>query len=102
MQADAVEQGPIEGTSNDPRLPRTHLMTIVAQDPSITRPDGGVLLAQVPVPADVIQPGPRGHRFHVVDYDLATGNLRAPVTLTAAEGTPAARWMELPGSPGSR
>ncbi len=56
---------------------RTRRMRILAQDPSVTV-GGRVLTAEVPVPADRLEPGPTGHRFQVVDYDAATGTLHPP------------------------
>ena len=63
---------------------RTHLMTIVAQDPSVGG-ERGMLRASVPVPADRLEPGPRSHRFQVIDYDATARVLLPPATL--APGT---------------
>jgi len=41
-------------------------MTIIAQDPDVQR-DGRIVRAEVAVPVDRLEPGPRSHRFHVVD-----------------------------------
>ena len=60
---------------------RARRMTIVAQDPSVVGPDGRIVVAQVDVPVDLLEPGPRGQRFHVVDYDATRGEMRAPVDL---------------------
>lgn len=46
----------------------TVLMTVLAQDPSVVGPDGPVR-ARIPVPAERLQRGPRGHRFAVVGKD---------------------------------
>jgi hypothetical protein len=54
---------------------RARKMTIVAQDPSITDANGRIVVAQVSVPVDLLEPGPRGQRFHVVDYDATQGVL---------------------------
>ncbi|HEY3650237.1 MAG TPA: hypothetical protein VGL33_19900, partial [Streptosporangiaceae bacterium] len=72
---------------------RTHLMTIVAQDPSVGG-EQGMLRASVPVPADRLEPGPRSHRFQVIDYDATARVLLPPATL--APGT----WQS-PGSGGA-
>jgi hypothetical protein len=59
---------------------RLRKLTIVAQDPSV-RLDGGegrILTAEAVVPVDRLEPGPRGHRFHVVDYDAASQELVDP------------------------
>jgi hypothetical protein len=53
---------------------------VVAQDPSIVV-DGEILTASVRVPAEVLEPGPRGARFHVVDYDGASRLLELPVVI---------------------
>jgi hypothetical protein len=54
---------------------RTRMVTILAQDPSVRRRDGKVLTARVPVPWEDLEPGPVGHRVHVVDYDATTQTL---------------------------
>jgi hypothetical protein len=64
--------------------PRVFELQIVAQDVTVKNKDSGkVLRATVKVPATRLEPGPRGPRFHVVDYD-ATSHLLAkkPVDLT--------------------
>lgn len=48
-------------------------VTIVGQDPDVLDGNGRILTARVRVPAGRIEPGPRSHRFHVIDYDAATG-----------------------------
>lgn len=63
----------------DRRRPRIHRLTIVAQDPDVRREDGRILTALAPVPVDRLEPGPRGHRFHVVDYDATDRKLVKPV-----------------------
>jgi hypothetical protein len=55
-------------------------MTVLAQDPSVVD-DGGPVRAAIPVPADRLQRGPRGHRFHVVDVHVRTGEAAEPVIL---------------------
>lgn len=59
-------------------------MTIVAQDPSVGN-ERGMLQATVPVPADRLEPGPRSHRFEVIDYDATARVLFAPATFTAGD-----------------
>ncbi|MCA9624592.1 MAG: hypothetical protein KC731_36460, partial [Myxococcales bacterium] len=59
-------------------LPRTRRLTVMAQDPAVTRPNGQVVMAKVRVPAESLEPGPRGHRVHVIDYDATTDTLYAP------------------------
>jgi hypothetical protein len=58
---------------------RAHRLTIVAQDPDVRLEDGRILTAQAQVPVDRLEPGPRGHRFHVVDYDATERKLVRPV-----------------------
>jgi hypothetical protein len=55
-------------------------MTVFAQDPLVVDANGPVL-AQVAVPAERLQRGPRGHRFHVVDVGVGTNAAAAPVVL---------------------
>src|SRR4029077_13520303 len=87
--SDSPEQVPARASS--PR--RTFAMTIVAQDPSVGNAQG-MLRATVPVPADRLEPGPRSHRFQVIDYDATARILLPPATL--APGT----WQS-PGSGGA-
>jgi hypothetical protein len=62
-----------EGTTP---LPATRRMSVIAQDPSITRADGSILMAQIDIPAEELMPGPIGYRVQVVDYDASTGQYR--------------------------
>ncbi|HCU49472.1 MAG TPA: hypothetical protein DGG94_06675 [Micromonosporaceae bacterium] len=67
--------------------PRTLEVTIVAQDPTVLDKrsnDRGrrILRAKVKVPADRLEPGPWGPRFHVVDYDATTGTYLKPAKQT--------------------
>ncbi len=48
--------------------PRKVIMTIIAQSPMVRRSNGSVLTAQVAVPVDRLRPGPRSHRFAVVEH----------------------------------
>ncbi len=61
-------------------LPRTATWTVIAQDPSV-RLDGAILTTRAQVPAEFLAAGPRGARFHVVDYDPATGTLEPQAEL---------------------
>lgn len=76
---------PTEQVTPPRPVPRAQTMTIIAQDPSVRRPDGGIVRAKVPVPVDRLEPGPRSHRFHVVDYDATEGELHPPADLTSAD-----------------
>lgn len=66
---------------------QTVSLTVIAQDPSV-RVDGRILTTRVGVPAERLDPGPRGARFHVVDYDTATGRLERPAVLAPEAGDP--------------
>jgi hypothetical protein len=59
-------------------------MTVLAQDPSIVD-DHGPVRATIPVPAERLQRGPRGHRFHVVDRPVGTGQAPPPAVLHAGD-----------------
>jgi hypothetical protein len=54
-------------------LPRTRLLTVIAQDPAVrykAGPRAGqIVTARIRVPAESLQRGPCGYRIHVVDYD---------------------------------
>lgn len=63
-----------------PPVTQTTRLTVIAQDPSVTH-DGVILTVQVGVPAEETTPGPRGARFHVVDYDAGEGILVPPAPL---------------------
>lgn len=67
---------------------RTRQMTIVAQDPAITGDDGGIVTAQVDIPAEKLAPGPCGYRVHVIDYDSSSRTLYQPAALDPAPGDP--------------
>jgi hypothetical protein len=61
----------------DPPGKSARRLTVIAQDPSVA-PDGKVLRDVVTIPADRLEPGPRGPRFWVVDYDSTARKLVAP------------------------
>lgn len=57
-----------------PDAPRNQIaLRIIAQDPSVTGDDGKILTATVKIPWSRMEDGPRGARFHVVDFDASTG-----------------------------
>ena len=66
-------------------------MTVVAQDPSVTGPDGSILRTVLTVPATRLDPGPRGGRFHVVDYDVSRRVFNPPADL-APSNSPHPGW----------
>jgi hypothetical protein len=59
-------------------------MTVLAQDPSVVD-DHGPVRAEISVPAERLQRGPRGHRFHVVDVNAGTSQASPPVVLHAED-----------------
>lgn len=80
MKTEIVRFVDSAGTPDSAR--RARQMTIIAQDPSVRDDNGRIVTARVTVPVDRLDPGPRGQRFHVVDYDATAGILLAPVDLT--------------------
>ncbi len=48
-------------------------LRVIAQDPSVTGDDGNILTASIRVPWSRMEDGPRGPRFHVVDFDASAG-----------------------------
>jgi hypothetical protein len=44
-----------------------------------------ILTTEVEIPAEILSPGPRGHRIHVVDYDSTTNTLYYPQKFDEAE-----------------
>lgn len=61
-------------------VPQTVSLRVIARDPAVTL-GGRILTATVRVPAERLEPGPRGSRFHIVDYDAARDVLQPPVEL---------------------
>lgn len=80
-----------EGTT---LLPATRRMTVIAQDPSIRRLDGSILMATIDVPAERLDPGPIGYRIQVVDYDASTGRYRGAHDLAASYDDEPKTWRE--------
>jgi hypothetical protein len=64
-------------------LRATRRMSVIAQDPSVRRRDGRILMAQIDVPAEDLIPGPIGYRLQLVDYDASTGRYRGAHALPA-------------------
>jgi len=56
----------------------TRSWTILAQDPSILGPRGRALTTRVTVPAERLEPGPWGHRIHVIDFDATRNTYYKP------------------------
>lgn len=80
-----------EGTTP---LPATRRMTVIAQDPSVRRADGRILMAAIDVPAEDLMPGPIGYRVQLVDYDASTGRYRGAHALPASVGDEPKAWAE--------
>ena len=49
----------------------TRWVTVFAMDPSVMV-DGKILKAQIEIPNEALDSGPRGYRAHIVDYDSTT------------------------------
>jgi len=65
-------------------LRHTRKLTIIAQDPAVRDANGQILTAEVEVPVEDLEPGPRGYRVHVVDFDASTNTLYRPLELGTA------------------
>jgi hypothetical protein len=63
---------------------RTREFTIIGQDPAVRDRAGKIVRARVAVPAEKLDPGPRGYRVSVVDYDCTHDVLYAPADLGIA------------------
>jgi hypothetical protein len=69
-------------------------MSVIAQDPSIRRSNGRILMAQLDVPAEDLSPGPIGYRVHVVDYDTSTGRYHGSHRLPESFGDEPRAWRD--------
>jgi hypothetical protein len=80
-------------------VPQLRPMTVVAQDPSVTQ-EGEVVMGTVLVPYEDLEPGPKGHRIHVVDYDASTDRWRKPIDVSPDvdpyEGKAPSRFLDDP------
>ena len=72
-------------------------MSIIAQDPSVTR-NGRILMAKVAVPAEDVIAGPMGYRVHVVDYDSTRRFFHGTHALPATYEDEPPEWQR--GGPG--
>jgi hypothetical protein len=88
-----VDGKPAPSPSRTPR-PATRRMTVVAQDPSVHRADGRILMATVDVPAEDLVPGPIGYRVQVVDYDSTSGTYHGRHVLPAHYHDEPRSWRE--------
>lgn len=75
--SDGAPTGPI-GPPWNPDLARTWNVRIIGQDPTVTDATGKVVAPSVSVPVARLSAGPRSHRFTVVTYDPATGEVAEP------------------------
>ena len=57
---------------------RTRRLTVLAQDPGVRSSDGSLVTAEIEVLWERLEPGPKGHRVHVIDYDASTDTLYKP------------------------
>jgi len=71
--------------------PPLRCMTIVAQDPGLTR-GGRILTAKVAVPAEDLMAGPMGYRVQVVDYDSTRRYYHGSHVLPATYDREPRRW----------
>jgi len=62
---------------------RRHL-TIIAQDPSV-RVHGTILKAKVEIPAEFLEPGPKGYRVQIIDYDTTRDRFIKPAPISAED-----------------
>jgi hypothetical protein len=58
----------------------TRKLTILALDPSV-RLGKNILRTQIEIPNEFLDPGPRGYRVHIVDYDSSEDSFYQPVDL---------------------
>lgn len=72
----------------------TRRMTVVAQDPSVRRADGRILMATANVPAEDLIPGPIGYRVQVVDYDSTSKQYHGAHVLPSRFDAEPRAWQE--------
>jgi hypothetical protein len=73
----------------------TRKMTVIAQDPGITRNKGkSILMATIDVPAEELEPGPIGYRVQIVDYDGAEQKFIASHELPASQADEPKSWRD--------
>jgi hypothetical protein len=67
----------------------TQRVRVVAQDPTVRDPrTGRILTGIVSFPDEDLEPGPTGHRVHVVDYDSTSQTMYAPTILRRPTARP--------------
>jgi hypothetical protein len=65
---------------------RTREFTIFGQDPAVRTRAGKIVRARLAVPAERLDPGPRGYRVSIVDYDSTHDILYEPADLGPGDG----------------
>ena len=58
----------------------TRKLTILALDPSV-KYQNKILRYQIEIPNELLDPGPRGYRVHIVDYDSTEDSFHGPVEI---------------------
>src|SRR5687768_11632217 len=90
---------PMTAAAAQEPVQRWRELTVIAQDPRLRDRDRKIVTSKVRVPYERLEPGPRGHRFHVVDYDATTETYHRPTQLAKQDGAPddptsdRARWF---------
>jgi hypothetical protein len=79
-------------------LPAMRDMSVIAQDPTVCRPNGDILMAKICVPAEDLVAGPVGYRLQVVDYDSTTRVFNGAHQLPSKYTQEPAAWTK--GRPG--
>lgn len=79
-------RAPVEGR------PVTRLISVVAQDPSVTDAKGRIVMSKIRIPCEVLAPGPMGYRIHVVDYDATEERYLGRHELPDSPGEEPAHW----------
>jgi hypothetical protein len=72
----------------------TRKMTVVAQDPGVTRDGKRILMATIEVPAEDLDPGPIGYRVQIVDYDGAEQRFVGSHQLPASQQEEPKSWRD--------
>jgi hypothetical protein len=70
------------------RPAQTVRVTTIAQDPSVKDKNGRIVTGQLQIPAEHLEPGPRGARFQVFDYDGDRRKLIDPAVFDLEDGDP--------------
>lgn len=74
--------------------PVTRTVSVIAQDPSVRRHDGRILMARIRIPYETLAPGPMGYRVQVVDYDSTTGRYHGAHVLPATVEDEPPAWRD--------